>query len=62
MQLTTRQRDILKVLLSSGDPIRTSDLASEINLTTRQVNYSMRGLRSWLKKTMLSCRQLQVWV
>ena len=50
MQLTTRQRDILKVLLSSGDPIRTSDLASEINLTTRQVNYSMRGLRSWLKK------------
>ena len=50
VQLTTRQRDILKVLLSTSDPIRTSDLASEINLTTRQVNYSLKGLKSWLMK------------
>ena len=48
--LTTRQRDILRILLNTDKPIRTADLAEEIHLTARQVNYSMRGVRSWLKR------------
>ena len=48
--LTTRQRDILRILLNTDKPIRTADLAEEIHLTARQVNYSMRGVRSWLKQ------------
>ena len=46
--LTTRQRDILRILLNSDKPIRTSDLAAEIQLTPRQVHYSMKGVKSWL--------------
>jgi mannitol operon transcriptional antiterminator len=48
VSLTTRQRDILKILLDSSKPVRTRDLAEEIQLTPRQVNYSMKGIRSWL--------------
>ena len=48
--LTTRQRDILKVLLNTNKPIRTCDLAAEIQLTPRQVNYSMKGVKSWLNR------------
>ncbi|MGV8024999.1 MAG: BglG family transcription antiterminator [Anaerolineaceae bacterium] len=48
--LTTRQRDILRVLLNSDKPIRTCDLAAEIQLTPRQVNYSMKGVKSWLSR------------
>ncbi|HAF62458.1 MAG TPA: hypothetical protein DCK95_09040 [Anaerolineaceae bacterium] len=46
--LTTRQRDILRVLLNSDKPIRTCDLAAEIQLTPRQVHYSMKGVKNWL--------------
>lgn len=46
--LTTRQRDILKILLNTNKPIRTCDLAAKIQLTPRQVNYSMKGVKSWL--------------
>ena len=50
VSLTTRQRDILKVLLDTSKPIRTSDLAEEIQLTPRQVNYSMKGVKNWLNR------------
>ncbi|MDK2982342.1 MAG: mannitol operon transcriptional activator [Chloroflexota bacterium] len=50
VSLTTRQRDILRILLHTDKPIRTADLAEEIHLTARQVNYSMRGVRTWLKQ------------
>ena len=46
--LTTRQRDILRILLNTNKPIRTCDLAAEIQLTPRQVNYSMKGVKNWL--------------
>lgn len=48
--LTTRQRDILRILLNTDEPIRTSDLADEIHLTARQVSYNMRGVKTWLKR------------
>lgn len=48
VSLTTRQRDILRVLLKTNNPIRTYDLAMEIQLTPRQVHYSMKGVKGWL--------------
>lgn len=48
--LTTRQRDILKILLEAKEPIGTGDLASAIELSPRQVNYSMKGVKKWLQR------------
>lgn len=48
--LTTRQRDILKILLEKNKPFSSSELAGLLNLTPRQVNYSIQGVRIWLKQ------------
>jgi mannitol operon transcriptional antiterminator len=48
--LTTRQRDILQLLVESGEPIGSADLAKQMKLTSRQVNYGMKGLRVWLEQ------------
>jgi len=47
--LTTRQRDILEVLLSVEKPIGTEEIADSVRLSARQVNYSMKGIDQWLK-------------
>ena len=46
--LTTRERDILKLLLRETDPITTSDIAERLQLSPRQVRYSLKGVRYWL--------------
>lgn len=46
--LTTRQRDLLQVLLRHNGPIIASDVASQMELTPRQVTYSLKSVRSWL--------------
>ena len=46
--LTTRQRDLLHSLMASNDPVGVVHLANALNLTPRQVNYSLKGLQSWL--------------
>ena len=46
--LTTRQRDMLHLLLESSAPLGAADLAERMQLTPRQVNYGLKGLRSWL--------------
>jgi len=46
--LTTRQRDLLKVLLKISSPIGAEDLAARMHLTPRQVSYSLKGVRHWL--------------
>lgn len=46
--LTTRQRDILHTLLHADAPIATAEIGSRLDVTTRQVNYSMKGLQRWL--------------
>ncbi len=46
--LTTRQRDLLQQLLSSNEPLSASQLADEVDLTARQVNYDLKGLKGWL--------------
>jgi mannitol operon transcriptional antiterminator len=45
---TTRQREILKLILDANRPIGSVELAKLLRITPRQVNYSMRGVRVWL--------------
>jgi mannitol operon transcriptional antiterminator len=46
--LTTRQRDLLTALLDAHAPITADDLSVKLNLTTRQVNYGLKGIKQWL--------------
>jgi len=48
--LTTRQRDILQLLVESNEPLGSADLAKQMKLTSRQVNYGLKGLRVWLEQ------------
>ena len=48
--LTNRQRDILKLLLKTSRPINSVELAGMLNLTPRQVVYSMPAVREWLRQ------------
>jgi mannitol operon transcriptional antiterminator len=48
--LTTRQRDILRVLLELNRPIGSVELAGMLHLTARQVSYSFQGVRVWLQQ------------
>ncbi len=46
--LTTRQRDILQLLLEANGPLGAGELAEQMQLTPRQVNYGLKGLKKWL--------------
>jgi len=46
--LTTRQRDILQLLLEANRPLGAGELAEQMQLTPRQVNYGLKGLKAWL--------------
>jgi mannitol operon transcriptional antiterminator len=48
--LTTRQRDILRVILDANRPVGSVELAELLHLTPRQVTYSMQGVKVWLKQ------------
>lgn len=48
--LTTRQRDLLHVLFGATAPLTTADVAKQLHLTSRQVNYSLKGMQSWLSQ------------
>src|ERR1044071_6377519 len=47
---TTRQREILKIILDANRPIGSVELARLLHITPRQVNYSMKGVKVWLKQ------------
>ncbi len=47
---TTRQREILKIILDVKRPIGSVELAKLLHITPRQVNYSMKGVKVWLKQ------------
>ncbi len=49
LTFTTRQREILKILLDVKRPIGSVELAKLLHITPRQVNYSIKGVRVWLK-------------
>lgn len=46
--LTTRQRDLIQLLLDCDGPISIGEVARQMELTSRQVNYSLKGIRGWL--------------
>ena len=50
LALTTRQRDILRVILDVNRPIGSIELAEILHLTPRQVTYNMQGVKVWLKQ------------
>ena len=50
ISLTTRQRDLLRQLLESDGTVVIADLAKKMNLSSRQVSYGLRGVRSWLEQ------------
>jgi len=47
---TTRQREILKIILDANRPIGSVELAKLLHITPRQVNYSIKGVKVWLKQ------------
>lgn len=48
--LTTRQRDLLHHLLEAEGPLASAVLAERMDLTPRQVSYTLKGLRQWLAR------------
>ena len=48
--LTTRQRDLLRLLLDADAPLVTAAVADQLQLTPRQVNYSLKGVQRWLNQ------------
>lgn len=50
LALTHRQRNILKILVKSSRPINSVELAGLLNVTPRQVAYSMPAIRDWLRQ------------
>jgi mannitol operon transcriptional antiterminator len=50
LTLTTRQRDILKAILAANRAVGSVELAGLLNLTPRQVNYSLQGIKVWIEQ------------
>ena len=50
MSLTTRERDILRIILNAQRPMGSAELAGMLHITPRQVNYSLQGVRVWLRQ------------
>ena len=48
--LTTRQRDLLQALIKADAPTGAEDLAAKMRLTSRQVNYGLKGVKQWLSQ------------
>lgn len=50
VSLTTRQRDVLRILLDADKALPTNTMAQQLQLTPRQVNYSLKGVQRWLSQ------------
>lgn len=46
--LTTRQRDMLNIIIRANDPIRVEDLAEDLDLSPREITYGLKGIKQWL--------------
>ena len=46
--LTNQQRNLLHELLRSDSPVVVADVADQLNLTPRQVNYRLKPIKTWL--------------
>lgn len=56
ISLTTRQRDLLRHLLESEETLVIGDLADQMGLSARQVNYGLKGVRTWLEQRSIPLR------
>lgn len=54
--LTTRQRDLLKLLLEADAPTGTADLAAKLKLSPRQIQYDLKPLGQWLAQRQATLR------
>jgi mannitol operon transcriptional antiterminator len=50
LSLTTAQRDLLQLLLTTDAPIGAAALGQRLHLTPRQVHYGLRDIRTWLSR------------
>jgi mannitol operon transcriptional antiterminator len=48
LSLTTAQRDLLQLLLTTDSPLGAAALGQRLHLTPRQVHYGLREIRAWL--------------
>jgi len=50
LSLTTAQRDLLQLLLTTNAPIGAAALGQRLHLTPRQVHYGLRDIKTWLSR------------
>src|SRR6476659_9012784 len=50
VSLTTTQRDLLNLLLTTEPAVSISTIGEALGLTPRQIHYSLRELKSWLSQ------------
>ncbi len=48
VSLTIQQRDLLHELLNTDTPVVIADMAGQMNLIPRQVNYRLKPIKTWL--------------
>lgn len=57
--LTTRQRDLIRLLIDLNEPRGAAEIAQQMQLTPRQVSYDLKGLDRWLNQRDVSLKVLQ---
>jgi transcriptional antiterminator len=50
VSLTTTQRDLLHLLLTTELPIGVPTIGQQLRVTPRQVHYSLREIKTWLAR------------
>jgi mannitol operon transcriptional antiterminator len=50
VSLTTTQRDLLNLLLTTEQAVSVSTIGEELGLTPRQIQYSLREIKTWLSR------------
>lgn len=50
VSLTTTQRDLLNLLLTTERAVSVATIGEELGLTPRQIHYSLREIKSWLSR------------
>ena len=48
VSLTTQQRDLIRKILKSDTAVITADIAQDLGLTSRQIGYRLKPVRTWL--------------
>jgi mannitol operon transcriptional antiterminator len=56
VSLTTTQRDLLFLLMTTETPIGISAIGQQLRLTPRQIHYSLREIKTWLGRRSATIR------